>query len=46
MNSYNPTCYNCGKPLQNAGLNNNGFLKFKKCNCLKNKQNGKNQGDK
>jgi hypothetical protein len=36
MNSYNPTCHNCNKPLKNLGLTANGFLKFKTCNCLKN----------
>ena len=38
MNAFNSTCYNCGKPLKNAGLNNNGFPKFKKCKCLNNKK--------
>ena len=38
---FNPKCHLCGKPLKNLGLNNNGFLKFKNCKCLKNKQNGK-----
>lgn len=35
MNSFNPECHTCGKPLINLGLNNNGFPKFKKCNHLK-----------
>jgi hypothetical protein len=35
---FNPTCHLCGKPLKNIGLNNNGFLKFKMCNCLKTKK--------
>jgi hypothetical protein len=38
MNPYNPTCHNCNKPLKNLGLTANGFLKFKTCNCLKNKK--------
>lgn len=46
MSDFNPSCYYCGKLLKTLGLNSNGFVKFKKCNCLKNKQNGKNQGDK
>jgi len=32
---FNPKCHQCGKTLKNLGLNNNGFLKFKTCNCLK-----------
>ena len=32
---FHPKCYQCGKTLKNLGLNNNGFLKFKTCNCLK-----------
>lgn len=39
MNPFNPICYICLKPLKNLGLNRNGFPKFKKCNCLKNKKN-------
>lgn len=33
MNSFNPICYVCLKPLKNLGLNNKGFPKFRKCRC-------------
>ena len=43
MNAFNPTCYNCGKPLKQVGLNKNGFPKFKKCNCLNKRKDEQNK---
>jgi hypothetical protein len=34
MNTFNPNCLNCKKPLKHLGLNLNGFPKYQKCNCL------------